>query len=95
MPEHQLALEPGFTVIHLPKLRFSKGYVYGSLYVIESVTNNVLILRSVYDRENGKLFILQCDPCDSGDEDFFLPSFCTVQLPVRVGLAIITRNAQK
>lgn len=67
----------------------------GARYIVESMTKNVLLRRSAYERGDAKRFLLPRVRCDLGDEDIPLPVLFRTHLPVRACFAITTRKSQE
>lgn len=80
MAGHQLLLKQGLIVMLLQSLQPANGPLEGAQCIVVSTANNVLFLRSVYERGNIKRFFLPSASFKHGDEAFALqkslkPSF--------------------
>ncbi|CDF38382.1 ATP dependant DNA Helicase PIF1 [Chondrus crispus] len=94
LPDHKLKLKKGFIVMLLRNLNPATGHVSGARYVIENMTNNLLVLRVTAGSHEGNRLCLHRMPCGPGDDNFPIPGFTRTQFPIRKCFTLTTNKAQ-
>lgn len=69
-------------------------HLRGAHYLVESITENGLFLRSMHNRGKNMHFILPSVPFELSDDDSLLPGFSRTQFTVRACLAVTTSKVQ-
>ena len=94
LPEHEVSLKKGFIYMLLRNIKTSVGHVNGARYLGESMTPNLLFLRSLFGSRKGARLILPRMNCAISKDDFPIPGFRRCQFPIRVCFAMTINKAQ-
>ena len=94
LPDHQLKLKKGFNVMVMRNPDPIASHVNGAHYVIENMTNNLLILRVTTGSHEGNRLCLPRMPCRTGDDNVLIPGFTRTQSPIRTCFALTINKSQ-
>ena len=94
LPDHEIDLKKVFIVMLLRNIKPSSGLVNGIKYVVENMSSNVLLPRSVSGSKTGERFTLPRMKCTGSKNDFPIAGFRRCRFLVRICIDMIIDKAE-